>query len=554
MSNQSAKDISLDSKSTQLKTIKGLAHQDSISKLTFKKEQYSVKLISREIDSSGKLHTKFTQTYNGIPVWGRNIIQHQKNNVKSKGLLSLNTKNTNKEKFTGELITNLPNDLANLKPAAGFTEAEALNLAKQLYAQENKINATDKLFYENEKSELVIFTHNADGKAKLVYKVSFFVDDIYGNNPARPSYIIDATTKNIIKNWNALMHDRVGTGPGGNEKIGKYNYGVEMPKLDLREAPRGECFMTSSKVRTVNLNKGYYGAKTNHFRCYESNFDAVNGAYSPLNDAHYYGEQIFNMYRDWYDKAPLTFKLLMRVHYGKNYENAFWNGSSMTFGDGRDYFYPLVSMDVAAHEVSHGFTEQNSNLEYMDQSGGINESFSDMAGKAGEYYVFGKNTWGIGIDITKGNEPLRYLDNPEKDSISIGDARDYNDWLDVHYSSGVFNKAFYLLATHDNWNIKKAFDVFVHANMYYWTPMSDYIDGALGAVYSAEDLGYIQEHVIDVFRQVGIACDSDSCKIMPEDRKGKANNNNSDDDAEMKTSDAGDEPDNSSDKNPDENS
>ena len=87
------------------------------------------------------------------------------------------------------------------------------------------------------------------------------------------------------------------------------------------------------------------------------------------------------MYRNWYNTAPLSFKLKMRVHYSRNYENAFWDGSQMTFGDGATTFYPLVSLDVAAHEVSHGFTEQNSGLVYSGQSGGINEAFSDMAGK-----------------------------------------------------------------------------------------------------------------------------------------------------------------------------
>ncbi|MCV5736521.1 M4 family metallopeptidase, partial [Escherichia coli] len=92
------------------------------------------------------------------------------------------------------------------------------------------------------------------------------------------------------------------------------------------------------------------------------------------------GKVVYDMYKDWLNTAPLTFQLQMRVHYRKRYENAFWNGSSMTFGDGASYFYPLVSLDVSAHEVSHGFTEQNSNLIYSGQSGGINEAFSDMAG------------------------------------------------------------------------------------------------------------------------------------------------------------------------------
>lgn len=489
-------------------------------KITYQNQDFNLKVVSEKSDRAGKLHTRYIQTYNGIPLYGRQVLNHQTQG-KFAGF-GFSSNNTKLNKFTGELVTDIGLDLAGVKPADGFTPSKALELAKSLYQNQKGIKDLDQLVYENELSELVVYTHDNNGKAKLAYKVSFFVDDDKGSMPARPNYLIDATTKQVIKDWNGLMHDRVGTGPGGNEKIGKFRYGEEMPKLDLRETKRGECFMTNKKVRTVNLNNGYWGAKTNHYACYEHDSDAVNGAYSPLNDAHYYGEQVFNMYKDWYDKAPLTFKLIMRVHYGNNYENAFWNGSSMTFGDGRDYFYPLVSVDVVGHEVSHGYTEQNSNLEYMGQSGGMNEAFSDMAGKATEYYTFGTNTWGIGEDITKGDEPLRYMDDPSKDGISIGDARHYNEWLDVHYSSGVYNKAFYLLATTNGWNVQKAFDVFVHANTYYWMPTSNFVDGAISSVWSAEDLGYNMNDVIAAFTQVGISCTTDACAVMPKEEPAPA--------------------------------
>jgi vibriolysin len=69
----------------------------------------------------------------------------------------------------------------------------------------------------------------------------------------------------------------------------------------------------------------------------------INGAYSPLNDAHYFGGVIFNMYNAYIGKAPLSFQLVMKVHYSTSYENAFWDGTAMTFGDGASTFYPLVS-------------------------------------------------------------------------------------------------------------------------------------------------------------------------------------------------------------------
>ncbi|MBO7942914.1 M4 family metallopeptidase, partial [Streptomyces sp. S9] len=121
----------------------------------------------------------------------------------------------------------------------------------------------------------------------------------------------------------------------------------------------------------------------------------------------------------------LTFQLTMRVHYSNSYENAFWDGSAMTFGDGATTFYPLVSLDVSAHEVSHGFTEQQSGLVYSGQSGGINEAFSDMAGEAAEYYMNGTNDFLVGAQIFKASGALRYMDDPTRDGRSIGHASNY---------------------------------------------------------------------------------------------------------------------------------
>ncbi|MEP0178001.1 MAG: M4 family metallopeptidase [Paraglaciecola sp.] len=77
----------------------------------------------------------------------------------------------------------------------------------------------------------------------------------------------------------------------------------------------------------------------------------------------------------------------------------------MTFGDGANTFYPLVSLDVSSHEVSHGYTEQNSNLVYSGKSGGLNEAFSDMAGEAAEYYMLGENDWLVGRKYSKVKAP-----------------------------------------------------------------------------------------------------------------------------------------------------
>jgi len=199
----------------------------------------------------------------------------------------------------------------------------------------------------------------------------------------------------------------------------------------------------------------------------------------------------------------------MGVHYGVKHENAYWTGSGMLFGDGDTRFYPLVSLDVIAHEVSHGFTENNSGLIYSGQSGGINESFSDMAGEAAEYYMHGSNDWRVGADIFKAaGQALRYLDNPPADGDSIDNAANYTEYMDVHYSSGIFNKAFYLLSVTSGWNTKKAFEVMVKANQNYWEPTSTFENAACGTINAASDLGYVWEDVNSAFIAVGLYCES----------------------------------------------
>ena len=268
--------------------------------------------------------------------------------------------------------------------------------------------------------------------------------------------------------------------------------------------------MNSTNVKTVNLNHSTSNTSSTAFSytCPRNTTKAINGAYSPLNDAHYFGNVVFNMFQAYVGQAPLTFQLQMKVHYRSSYENAFWNGSAMTFGDGASTFYPLVSLDVSSHEVAHGFTEQQSNLCYNDGSdcGGMNEAFSDMAGEAAEYFMRGSNDWLVGADIFKGNGALRYMNNPPQDGSSIDHADDMTSSIDPHYSSGVYNKAFYLLATKAGWNTQKAFQAFARANRDYWTANVSFDQGACGVETAAGDLGFTVADVTSAFASVGVAC------------------------------------------------
>ncbi|QNM96862.1 M4 family metallopeptidase [Chitinimonas koreensis] len=428
---------------------------------------------------NGKVITRYQQFHQGVPVWGEAIVEHRLPGVAA-------------AKLSGTVVNGLAQDLPSAKPTmpAAMVLAQAKNLA--LKGKSAKV--------ENEQAKLYVKL-DANGRARLVYLVSFFVED--ASAPSRPHFFIDANTGAVLERWEGLAH-KDATGPGGNQKTGQYEYGTDFGPLVVTD----DCKMNSGNVITVNLNHGTSGSTPFQFACPRNTVKQINGAYSPLNDAHYFGNVVFNMYQDWFNLRPISQTLYMKVHYSTNYQNAFWDGSAMSFGDGGSTFYPLVSLDVSAHEVSHGFTEQNSGLTYSGQSGGMNEAFSDMAGEAAEFYMKGSNDFQVGAEIFKAAGALRYMDNPPRDGSSIGNAADYRSGMDVHYSSGVYNKAFYTLAKTAGWGTRKAFEVMVDANRLYWTANSTFNEGACGVEKAADNRGYSKADVTAAFAAVGVSCNS----------------------------------------------
>ena len=446
----------------------------------------SLTQLKSSVDADGSRNYRYQQTFRGLKVFGEHVVVREdaKGNVRA---------------LFGRSVAGLAAELpAGLK--AKFDSAQALSVAKA--AGMGKSAAS--LQVRNESSQQMIYLDDA-GKAHLAYVVNYFADAPQGGSPMRPFVIVDATS-GILKQWEGLNHAQVGTGPGGNQKIGQYEYGSGgRPFLDVAQSGSTYTFNTTN-VKTVNLNHGTSGSTAYSYTGPRNTVKTINGAYSPLNDAHYFGHVVFDMYNSYVGTPPLTFQLTMRVHYSNSYENAFWDGSAMTFGDGATTFYPLVSLDVSAHEVSHGFTEQQSGLVYSGQSGGINEAFSDMAGEAAEYYMNGTNDFLVGAQIFKASGALRYMDDPTRDGRSIGHASNYYDGLDVHYSSGVYNKAFYTLAKRAGWDTVKAFKAFAKANKDYWTPSTNFNSGACGVETAATDLGYAKADVTAAFAAVGVTC------------------------------------------------
>lgn len=498
-------------------------------------QQAKAQLIeeNREFDANGTLHIRIQETYSGYPIWGADAVMHIPHGEKiGKSFLGvISQKDT--YSMNGNLYQNLDMDLANT-PAFVFESAQAEKaLARAIDNYHHKIGV--KAEVRDQESKLIVYV-DRDNKAHWAYKISFFVSPIKsGGLPAKPTSIIDASTFHVYKEWNDLKTSTAaGGGFGGNLKMGKLIYdGLQdhLAKLQIdRQQTRKLCSLKNSDVTVTDekTNKVItYSCKTTdptHNNVYWSGeLGTVNGGYSPENDALFGGNVIKRMYQDWY-KVPVlvtrrgaAMMLSMVVH--ADMDNAYWDGKKMVFGDGINMFYPLTSLGVAAHEVSHGFTEQHSGLVYYEQSGGMNEAYSDMASQAAEVFAYGpgKNSWQIGPEIFKAeNEALRYMDQPSKDCggrqpgdyCSIDNANQYNDEIDVHFTSGVYNRAFYLLGTASGWDVKKAFQVMVNANRYYWTSTTNFTSGACGVLKAAKDLKYDVTAVTSAFAAVGVSTSS----------------------------------------------
>ncbi len=293
----------------------------------------SLRAISSSTDSDGTIHTRYQQYFRGVPVWGEHVVvaEDSKGNLRS---------------LFGRSVGGLAAEIPVRAPLIGT--ANALNAAK-IAALGNLRSA---MRTENESSRQMIYVDDND-VAHMAYVVNFFADYApsglmirAANDPRRPFVIIDAQTGLVLKQWDGLTTAAIGTGPGGNAKTGQYTWGSGGRYGYLDVAQSGStCTMTNTDVKSVNLN-GSTGTSTTAYAytCPNNTYKTINGAYSPINDAHYFGGVIQNMYSSYTGGKALTFQLIMRVHYGSSYENAFWNGTNMSFGDGATTFYPLVSV------------------------------------------------------------------------------------------------------------------------------------------------------------------------------------------------------------------
>jgi len=238
-----------------------------------------------------------------------------------------------------------------------------------------------------------------------------------------------------------------------------YNDGQEHLDILYADATNGDLVLIDSIIqharnrRTYNLNNGTSLPGTLVLTETTGSTSDVS-----IQKAHEYAGTTYDYYsavhaRDSYDGAGGT--LNSSVHYSSSYNNAFWNGSQMVYGDGDgSTFGPFSrSLDVVAHELTHAVTERSANLVYSYESGALNEATSDILGSSAEAWKNGitSNTWKLGEDCytpATSGDALRYLNDPAAGGDSDYYPTRYTGSSDnggVHTNSGIANLAFYMM-------------------------------------------------------------------------------------------------------------
>ncbi|MGV9313833.1 M4 family metallopeptidase [Streptomyces sp. NPDC003691] len=381
------------------------------------------KLLVRDVaqERDGTLHTRYERTYRGLPVLGGDLVVSETPSGATETVA----------RASRTALTGLATTSARITPAAA--ESRALGAAAAEGARKADAAAPRKVVWLAQGSKPVLAYETVVGGLQ------------HDGTPSELHVVTDAGTGAELFSWQAVH-----TGTGNTQYSGQVTLGSVQSggSFQLTDSGRGNH-------RTTNLNRGTSGTGTLF-----SGPDDIWGNGQPADtetaaaDAAYGAGLTWDYFKNVHGRSGIRGDgagASSRVHYGNNYVNAFWQDSCfcMTYGDGAGNAKPLTSIDVAAHEMTHGVTSNTARLVYSGESGGLNEATSDIFAAAVEFHANnpsdpGDYLVGEKIDIRGNGTPLRYMDRPSRDGSSKDAWYSGIGSIDVHYSSGPANHWFYL--------------------------------------------------------------------------------------------------------------
>jgi Zn-dependent metalloprotease len=380
------------------------------------------------VDADGAEHVRFDRTHRGLPVIGGDIVVHSG----ARGAYRSASQSLR--------------EALHVDTQARYDDAAAIQYAQSLFT--GTPDAAPR-------AQLAVYARGA--QPVLAYDVTLSGTSAEGT-PSVLHHIVDANTLQLLDRYDEVMTS-ASAGTGDTLLSGAVAIttdSVSTGGFAMRDPNRSSNYTTNMANRQFGQGQIYTDAD-NTWGNFSTSDVATIGA-----DAHYGMELTWDYYktvhgRNGIDGAGKT--TYSRTHYGRRYVNAFWSDSCfcMTYGDGDGTTYlPLVAIDVAGHEMSHGVTAATAKLIYSGESGGLNEGNSDIFGTMVEYfannaknppnYLIGERIYKANNGVPVPTTALRYMFKPSLDGVSPDCYSSNIGSLDVHYSSGVANHFYYLLA------------------------------------------------------------------------------------------------------------
>lgn len=465
----------------------------------------TMQLVRSFTDKFGKQHDRYHQFHKNRRVIGASVVAHSKNNFVTD--------------INGYWVANLPSkEEKNLLQPEEATKIAAMMMQKALI-EKQKIGQKQAVEPRNVQVKLCYidmqFPLNS-GNIVLAYEVTQTVN--IWKLPFKMTHYLDAAFGTPIVSLDEMMeHKSKGRGLTNYYGVVSFDHDSIAPdEFHLRDFSRGDgIFIRNSK--TID---GYKNSN--------SDWTFTDPNEKAAIDVMYGAQQYYDLLQDRFQFNSLDnqgFALIGNVN-NILLNNAYWDGASTTYGAGDCHDYKsFTSLDVVGHEFTHGLTDFNSNLVYMGESGAINESISDIFGKALEFYVQPNNfSWNLGHKVVRlGTSPFRSMSNPNaREQPKYYKGSYWSDFIyDVHTNSGVLNYWFYLLVKGGSgineknvvFNVKpigmdKALDIVFLLNTAYLTETSTYPDIYEFSKILVEDL-YGQESdelasVIEAWKAVGL--------------------------------------------------
>jgi len=445
-------------------------------------------------DNLGMVHIKLQQYYEGIKVYGGQIILHGQTGMISK---------MNGTYYPTPMLTDLiPTVDEQQVIANAINDLRTATFYKELDEFEKAF-----LDYHGPELELIIYHDSRDlTSEKLAYRIVI-----------RPNVIdhwvsfVDAKSGAIIEKYNMTCTDGPATAQaqdlnGVTQTIHTYQVGGQYYFIDasrpmfnvgqsqLPDNPVGAIWtLDANNTNEQNIQLTHIVSSDNSW----NNPTAV----SAHNSAAITYEYFKNTHsRNSIDGQGGTIISIINItdDDGSGKDNAFWNGRAMFYGNGDQLFYPLAgALDVGAHEMAHGVTQHTANLIYKDQSGAINEAMSDIVG-----CMVDRDNWRLAEDVVLPNSQyfpsgaMRDMSNPHNgatDDLPGWQPQHTNEMYTgdqdnggVHTNSGIINYAYYMIA--EAISKDKAEDIYYRALANYMTQSSQFIDCRLAFEQAAKDI------------------------------------------------------------------